>query len=762
LKITVVNLASYYGDAETISWKSAASPGEVLYATLPRNVPQFAADNLLINAAPKWSLINDITVLRVHGNAAAISDDVLDDISARIGDSPLYVLSLEGGVPTLSHAKGPVVLNLSHDEMIQGLRQSDIEALLRRPGVNLPVCDMIHYRGPGGNHYKAFSRPGFALHTTDDFDSLSFWLNPFLISTNRVVVDHWSMVALAYSGLSYANRLGSASDVQVESLTSYDESEFDLTSRFRRAFPVPGDRDVTVILSVNSTGRLAKRLETVLTSVGHTRPNLVALTQAPSDEDGEVHVEALASLHEGHRRQPKPCPVCDDKGSGTAVPIEPNSYLMRLSALSVKSAISKQFSDPVRDVVERYQSTGTFAVHRTHDDGRHHAYYIDVSQMAGTSEFARRLDAAVNDLCQSLPGGPLVILHPKLPAAQRLASEVAQRLSAVGVPIDRLVESDEKGIGSHPDLNGLTSAATILMVDDVVITGRRLLAYRQQLIAARRRAGLDGRVLLYAFVAVARPRTEGALRGARDIVHHTNTAKRFFAVEQLLLPNWSESECSWCRELAFLQGLPVDMRGHSLIEERIQALEQEDQNNLLFKWPTANVEQAWPTPSTPHDWATALAAHLDKYSGWELNPESIFGSVQGPDLLTSVAGSVHRLRLTILDGERVESRLDERFRSPISKTLDPELYLLGRFYEPVLLAAIMRASRAHDLRPPEGDERLDEGLTHQLQYLATSEQMVGELLVQAALGSIPVVPGFSDLMFRSDAEHKIASRFLST
>ncbi len=699
--------------------------------------------------------------MRIHDSADSISSDVLDDFASRIGRSPLYLLSLEKDGPRVAHVRGPRVDNLETEVLIGALRQADVESLLRRPGANLPACDVIHYCGPGGNHYRAFSRPGFALHTTDDFDSISFWLYEYLRNTAKVVVDHWSMVALAYSALAYVRPAQVDSSVAVESVTSYDESDYDLTSRFRRAFPIQGDKDITVLLSVNSTGHFAHRLNKVLTACGHTRPNMVALSQAPSDTSSDVTVTALAMLNEGHRRQEIPCPICQASGSKSAVPVEPNSYLMRLSALSLKAIITRQISKPVRDVIERYSESGAFAIHRTHADGRHHAYYIDVLSMAGHPVFARRLDERVDELVSSIGAEPVAVLHPDLEPARYLAAMVIERIQAAGITVQVVVEANERAVITHPDLGKLGQASRVIIVDDVVITGRRLLAYRQQLISARRNAGLDGRVDLSAFVAVARPSSEGALQGTQDIVHHTLSAPRFFAIEQILLPNWSEDECNWCREASFLQGLPTQMRRHPIVSARIAALQQEDQESLLFSWPTADGDRPWRTPSTRDEWASALggdAAGNDR--SWELNPESIFGNVQGADLLMSVAASVQRLRLTRLDGVRVESRLDERFRSPISKTLDPELYLLGRFYEPIILAAIMRAARPHDLRPPEGDERLDLGLANQLQYLTTSEQMLGELLVQAALGNVPVIPQFFDIAFRSEAEQEIAGRFL--
>jgi pyrimidine operon attenuation protein/uracil phosphoribosyltransferase len=82
-------------------------------------------------------------------------------------------------------------------------------------------------------------------------------------------------------------------------------------------------------------------------------------------------------------------------------------------------------------------------------------------------------------------------------------------------------------------------AGDIVIVDDVVITGRRIEGFRQQLIALRRHAGLSGDVNLGCLIGVARPRDARALQGSADFVHHrTGSHHSFAAVETLFLPNW--------------------------------------------------------------------------------------------------------------------------------------------------------------------------------------------------------------------------------
>ena len=68
--------------------------------------------------------------------------------------------------------------------------------------------------------------------------------------------------------------------------------------------------------------------------------------------------------------------------------------------------------------------------------------------------------------------------------------------------------------------------------------------------------------------------------------------------------------------------------------------------------------------------------------------------------------------------------------------LDPQFYLAGRYYEPVLVASILRASKRHDIWAP-GD---DSDLHKQVKILASTESsqdLYGELILAAALNQLP-------------------------
>lgn len=761
MRVHVVNLARSDEPPEsirTLTPQGIRELGQVLFATQPQNMAPYAIDNVLQAASPKWSLINEITVLRTHDINGFIPEDVLSDVAERTERSPLYVLSTDPDGAKLKYVSGDAVDGLDIDAFLAALREADVNALLRRPGANLPPFSTLHYKGPGGHHYRSFARPGFAMRTTDDFDRVAFWLVPYLQGKSRIVVDHWSMLGLAHRAVTYAARFGEPEDpVVIESLTEYGEGSESLTARLWRAFPSASDGGVVVLLSVNSTGTSARRIIAVLNDIGQWRPKVVAIAQAPTDPMPR-DISFLASLDDAHRRLATPCPECAKHPVNFAVPIETGSYLLRLSALTRKAAITVKTSKDAKAVISRYAGKGVFGAHRTHDDGRHHAFFIDVAKMIDSGNFSDPLEATLDELCAELDESPVLLLHPNLAAAGAFADMVKTRLSNRGVEVSAVVQADERRLADNPSAQLLVNAPRVIFIDDAVITGTRIQAFRKALTRLRRDNGVDGRVDLWGLVAVARPRSESALRGIKDIVHHQDKQKRFFHVEQLLLPHWSHYNCSWCREIEMLAQLPANLRDYDVVATRRETLRDEDQDNLILCWPTPDLAAQWDLPSTPSAWEATAAEFGGRHANrWELNRESIFGDIQGVDLLVCIASCIQRLRTSSPDDDDPESNLDDRFRSPVSKILDPHLYLLGRFYEPVILAAIMRASNPHDISPPEGDPVLDEGLQSQIGWLTSSSEMLGELLIQMGLGVIPNVPALANFSFHNSHERDIAA-----
>lgn len=718
-------------ESETADLSDAPSINSLTWIPVPRSIDAAQLD-YFVTHTPASLLRSDAVFIGLHPDSAArvhAIGHVLDDVSRRVPSSLAVVVHSTGREPTICHVAGDKLDGLEDPATLACIRQHDVTDLVRRPGAELPKHASIHYEGPNRDHYIAFLRPGFGARSVEELDRLAFWLAPMVLNRECFVVDHWSMIPIAYHVGEYLNRLGSRTRVRVASLTGYNEDDDLLARRMEITFESVRRRAGVALVSVNSSGRLVRDLILpTMERVGLTDPISIALARTPNPPD--YPLPALAVLSEDFRRYTaSECPACL-KGGSTAIPIQHDSYLLTLAAYTRDVAITRKGAETSTRVVERYRGINAFRVHRTHSDGRHHSYFVDLEPMLERPVFGKRLAQKLDPWRSA---GIDVILHPRHAAAAQLASMVAAELGVADI-----VDCDEGELTrlEGQDRETVISARRMCVVDDVVISGARIFGYRTAINSIRRRycaTACD----LYCLVGVARPRNEKALLGVSDIVHHTERHQRFISVECLFLPNWNDAECHWCAELKVLDSLPQDIRDGALIRERREALRDPDGlvEHLFFPWTGGGRSEGREAEDGCRNGA------LPGRRFWDLGPNSVFGSVQDADLAASVAASIQRMRgmRRKANGTWKESELDEVFQSPIAKVLDPRRYLAGRYYEPVIVASILRATRAHDVTPP-GD---DAELRARLEIVAAADastELHGELMLAAALGQVPRVP----------------------
>ena len=639
---------------------------------------------------------------------------------------PLYLVYHVCGQPAIKHVRGNSICGMESESSLKRIRELDVTEVVCRPGTELPRHHGIHYEGPNGDHYRAFLRPGFAARSVEELDRFVFWLAPLLLDRDYVVVDHWSMMSIAYHAGHYMTRLDRSSTIGVQSLRRYDEGRDVLARRLGNAFRTVRSNKGAALVSVNSSGRLVRDvLLPAMKDIGSEDSVGIAIAKTPSPSEYEI--EALTTLSvDFERYEPDACPACAS-GKSMLLPIQRDSYLLNLAAYTRTTSITRSVAKPSTQVVERYRNIGAFRVHQTHADGRHHAYFVDLNPILGCKVFFDRLSLNLKAWCQV---GIDLVIHPNHPPATQLASMVAAQLSVTCV-----LECNERiSQLTAADQEDLLNAKRICLVDDVTISGSRLFGYRNAINRIRREHGIE-ECRLYCLVGVARARNEKSLMGISDMVHHTSRDPRFLSVERLFLPDWNEHECRWCAELKLLLGLPNRLRKLPLISKRIDDISTTKGliDNLFLPW---TGEGRGTADRTTVSWPTEDQEYGSRY--WELGPRSVFGEVENADLAVSVAAAIQRLRGSRRRSNGIweESELDEVFRSPLAKVLNPALYIAARYYEPVLIALILRASRRHDIRTPDAEA----DLTERVEILAaadSSRELHGELLLATALNQLP-------------------------
>jgi hypothetical protein len=121
-----------------------------------------------------------------------------------------------------------------------------------------------------------------------------------------------------------------------------------------------------------------------------------------------------------------------------------------------------------------------------------------------------------------------------------------------------------------------------------------------------------------------------------------------------------------------------------------------------------------------------------------LSPSPVFGrDLTQAELFFVAASAIQQLRCS--------NRLFEHPQPPLARVLDPDGYLTGRYFEPVIKAAICRACRRSDLRTSTIEPALIAAVS-KLMAEPISGELRGELILNVALSKLPQPPNLSELM----------------
>jgi hypothetical protein len=690
--VTRVNVVDFDRDDDPLTVASPPVPGivSVLYLPVPRWVAPSEVDRRSNRLDEQWRVFPDLVVCRVHPaqlREFLAAPAIVEDLVARFPGVPVVLLSWDGAFRwrALSGELDPASIA---DPLGAALAHAELRSVLDRSGVILPPTDGYHYSGPNGMHYESFVRVGTAIQEVDSLDAIAFWLLPRLSRSPVVVLESWTIISLGLNAGQYLrdNAIRGpdgepAQVVAVETRRSYAEPRERLLQRLagvRKRHGAPDPPPVLALVSVSSTGDTAEDLLRTCQRAGFDDIDVVGLYRAEEPD----RPESLCVLPEVSRHWPPgpdTCPHCEKRSQ--IVTVLPDSYLLDLAA-TVRDDIAIRITDAqfARRFFGRYAGCGAISVHRDqHDRRRHHMVYVDVLPLLGHPDFLGGLERELGEVDEVD-----LILCPEHDAARALAAVVSDH---VGLPV---LEADpQRLLELQPEEAELLRAARrVLVVDDVVITGTRLRHYRNML--HREGVAIHDDFELHVLAGVARPSDLARLKGVMDFTHDD---ERFHFVELLPLPNWGERDCPWCDELTTLGRFGSYAPTSTVLAARFRALREVRDGlaeGLYLPW---------------------LADEQGITDPMLLGPNSIFRAKTEPELFAAVASSLQALRN--------DDELNERFTLPVAKVLSRNFAFEGRFYDTVITACLLRATRRHDIRAALVDPAL--------------EEMVGDRLAEAAV-----------------------------
>lgn len=497
----------------------------VLYIPLPRHVNLSFLDSLIATLPSANRRTASLNVIRAHPAEAGSligSATAIRDVNQRLANRGFHLLHYDGTSYVLRELADTRKLTHQLDDiqLTRLLSHAELTALTERPGSLLPANPNFHYEGPNGMHYRSFLRLGSALSSIEALDSVLFWMLEDLLRTKLTVLDSGTILSLALRASSYLKENGYAPEVfndrWIECLHKYDESIDEVMRRIARLKIGQHELPALLVDSVTSTGKLFSRLSEACDKNGiSTRRVSIFSTERYAKEDSG---RTLAFLHATSEPQRKAdCELC--KAKSQALPISPQSYLLDLSAASRSTRIKRSDAREASEFFNKYKGTKCIRVHITEHDQRHHMIDIDVRALLKSAQFSKRL----KELCLQLGEDADVVLHPEHSVARALGAKVSKWLGLTNIA------SDEHRLSrlSDAELTTLKNAKTVLILDDVVVTGTRMRGYKEALSEI-----VDSNVEIRGLVGVARPDSRRALQGISDMFGG-GTVKNFEYVNSL-------------------------------------------------------------------------------------------------------------------------------------------------------------------------------------------------------------------------------------
>jgi hypothetical protein len=669
-----------------------------------------------------------VLVLRAHdeeAHALTITDSkAAARLAERFPGTSVYVLHRDRDGHILTKIAGQLEFaEHFHLDLVRYLREAELRAISEKPSALLPESTNFHYVGPSGRHYRSFLRVGTAIQSAQDLDAVCFWVLPFLQSQTIVVLDSPTLIALGFGLAQYARDSAGTENHSVHAVEVLDDSsaasKSALEKRLLRIVELTGRKlPILCLSSVFSSGRTFEAMlaATASSALDRVLVGLYKAGQTSMDPQITFLADAPSLISSGD-----PCTLCEpgSKERSARITIDPISLHVNVGGAVVKRKIKLPSASSAKDFLDRYVGRSVIRAHYTESDGhlRHHAINIDVAALMKVDIFRQRLRQKL----EALRGQIDTIICPSHAAARQMAAFAREVLGI------EAVVADENKLSELPetDLFKVRESKSLLILDDVAISGDRIRGYRSHLFELGRPDG-DVHVL----VGVSRPPSMLHFEGILNLADQMTPVERsFHDVERVWLPNWDSDDCPWCIEERLISDYP-GFGDH---------LEQSERMIQRAEYLGTGVSKL--TYDSPQTTYAGIEHHLfwsSDGSSLPLGAGSIFAPADATEaeLFFAVASAIQNLRSS--------GDLDEEHHPPIAKVLIPEFWAHGRFYAPAITAAILRAARPHDLLPPQPSPGLKKSVSSRLSS-TDSHALTWEILLAIGQRKLPPPDSYDDL-----------------
>lgn len=477
---------------------------------------------------------------------------------------------------------------------VASIRQQDLHRIIDSARSRCVICATTghHFELPSGAHASQFLRLAEAFVDMEAVDRIAYWVGLDICSAQKplqgdkpiaLVVDHPSMLILG----ARVQRLV-ARPMSVFCFPTYPSdmetrtAAFRLLDRVKAAHP-----DVFVLIGVASTGRLAKTITGWSEEKGFTDVS-TSILYGLHAVDGHRVLCDLKLPDYVHQVSGEACDLCER--GGVAIAIQASSYMIGYGP-SESIALPPPFFDTQKLFLEKWGGVdGALRVH--FDDpneatARHHAFYINVGTLLDKSEFVAEMVAHLDNVKTKADA----IVVPDHPTANRIGQILHE---ALRIPV---VVLDHKLLNGECQDAALQAAKTLLVVDDIFITGSRFDIINRFL---RERASTHApeTKAVHFFTLLATPASDNQYKArVKGLTRNHGWSAEISHLYEFPLPNWHRpDDCPWCTEKQALSLIAKAAGGlDDALSERLAALGSHSSG--LTTEPYFLVDQNQPLPA---------------------------------------------------------------------------------------------------------------------------------------------------------------------
>jgi len=505
--------------------------------------------------------------------------------------------------------------------LISDIRTEELRKLSNESGALYEGNRFHFFRLPSGQTSDFFFRTGNCLAKREALLALAFWALPGLKETNLIICDTWSISTLGmYLSQVAAQYTGKNYDCQY--LSKYLSEDIESSNEVLDLLEQAADCRIAPVFLVSALSS-GKSLRTYLDAFGtlfeQEKPKIIAIyllgqSLAPDLVD-KANVRVLCGLSETLKAHGLEGPVEDtslENGEQIFV-VDPQTYFPRYFEPRTHKFVPSKFTKVSKPFFERYAGRNIFSVCRDGSSNtklnlrRHHAFHVDIQRLVDTEEFGERVEEFFN----SNPDRPLPthIIHLNKSADTHFA-EVLERFLPEERQIKIITCSSYRKIPKREDILGALNdrEASVWFLDAMYISGQSTAQdFEQGLREGLKRLENDKYESSISFlVGLLRPDISAKIDIDNKFMIRLCCPTRegeihVGAIEEVLLPNWDQTQCPWCaeRELhrLLLRKHAKELSGKEIafIEDRVKGLTNGRRSGLttgLFfkRYPTHHLD----------------------------------------------------------------------------------------------------------------------------------------------------------------------------